>query len=277
MIRIVKENNMYRFASLFLMKINALILFLFFTFSGFGQQTSWFRGQIVVNELELEAVNIVNLTKEIGVVNNKSGYFEIPANIGDVIIFSSVQFKTKKLTITKEQLKSKSYRVFLESEINTLDEVHISQYSLTGDVYKDIEEIPTYEKNLPFWNAEQLKQMGVSRPNDEQSPVENTVLPSGNNQAGISVDLAGLIQAISGIFKKSSKKGNIEIKLTQYYREEFFIKELKIPETELYNFMDFLDQETNINAILSTRDGLKLLEFLIAESIVFKEKYNIEE
>ena len=174
-------------------------------------------------------------------------------------------------------MRSENYQIFLEPEINTLDEVYISQYSLTGDIQKDVEEIPTYEKNLPLWNAQQLKQMRVARPDDEQSPVENTVLGSGNSQAGVSVDLVGLVQAISGIFKKRSSKDSPERQLYQYYQEEFFVRELKIPETELYNFLDFLNQETDIKGILSSRDGLKILEFLIAQSKIFKKTYNIQE
>lgn len=261
---------------LFRMKRYTNVLLLLISFFGYAQQNSWLKGQIIVKTLELEAINIVNLTKEIGTISGKSGYFEIPADLGDIVVFSSVQFKLKKLQITEEQLLSDNYKVFLEPEVNTLDEVHISQYSLTGDIQKDIDEIPTYEKNLPFWNAEQLKQMGVARPNDAQSPVENTVLKTGNEGAGVSIDLIGFIQAVSSIFKKKNKEDIPGIALNQYYKEEFFIKELKIPETEFYNFMDFLDQETEIQAILSTKDGLKILEYLILQSKVFRDKYNIQ-
>lgn len=258
------------------MKRYTSILLLSISFLSFSQQNSWLKGQIIVKALELEAINIINLTKEIGTISGKSGYFKIPADPGDIVVFSSVQFKLKKLEITTGQLLSEHYKVFLEPEVNTLDEVHISQYSLTGDIQKDIEEIPTYEKNLPFWNAEQLKQMGVARPNDAQSPVENTVLKTGNEGAGVSIDLMGFIQAVSGIFQKKNEEDSSGITLNQYYKEEFFIKELKIPETEFYNFMDFLDQETEIQTILSTRDGLKILEYLMLQSKVFRDKYNIQ-
>lgn len=274
--KISRESNNGKPVLLFLMKRYTSILLLLISFLSLGQQNSWLKGQIIVNALELEAINIVNLTKEIGAISGKFGYFEIPADPGDVVVFSSVQFKLKKLQITEEQLRSEHYKVFLEPEVNTLDEVHVSQYSLTGDIQKDLDDIPTYEKNLPFWNAEQLKQMGVARPNDAQSPVENTVLKTGNEGAGVSIDLIGFIQVVSGIFKKKSKEDSSEIPLNQYYKEEFFIKELNIPETEFYNFMDFLDQETEIQTILSTRDGLKILEYLMFQSKVFRDKYSIQ-
>jgi len=75
------------------------VSFLLITFSSFSQKSSELKGRIIVAALELEFVNIVNLTKEIGAVNDESGYFEILANVGDAIVFSSVQFQLKKYIV----------------------------------------------------------------------------------------------------------------------------------------------------------------------------------
>jgi len=253
------------------------VSFLLIAFSSFSQQSSKLKGRIIVGALEFEFVNIVNLTKEIGTINNDSGYFEILADVGDIIVFSSVQFQLQKYVVKGEDLQSDNLRIFLKPEINELDEVRISQYSLSGDIQKDIEEIPTYEKNLPLWNAKQLKKMGVARPNDAQSPVENLVLGNGNSQATVSIDLGFLINLISGGSKKRSKEINPKTHVLDFYKEEFLIKELRIPETEFYNFLDFLEEETGIRYILIKKDTLKVLEFLIHQSEKFREKYNIDE
>ncbi|MFD2563943.1 hypothetical protein [Aquimarina rubra] len=242
---------------------------LLITFSSFSQKTSWLKGRIMVDTLALEAINIVNLTQEIGTINNASGYFQIKANPGDEIVFSSVQFQLKKYVVKEEDLESNNFKVVLEAAVNELDEVRISQYSLSGDVQKDIEEIPTYEKNFPLWNAQQLKEMGVARPNDEQSPVQNLVLPSGNSMASVSVNL--------GFLKGKSRDVDFKTKITNIYKEEIFINELKIPETEFYNFLDFLKEETRIQSLLRRKDRLKILELLIHQSEKFREKYNIKE
>ena len=69
--------------------------------------------------------------------------------------------KLKKYVVTNEFLKEEDIDVFLEAFINELDEVHISQYFLSGNISNDVEKIPTYEDRLPLWNAAELIQMGV--------------------------------------------------------------------------------------------------------------------
>ena len=51
-----------------------------------------FQGQIIADSIGFTQVNIVNLTQEIGTVNNTKGEFIIDAEEGDKIMFSSVQY-----------------------------------------------------------------------------------------------------------------------------------------------------------------------------------------
>ncbi len=259
------------------MQKNIFHLFFFISLLSFGQNNLWLEGRIVVKTLELEAVNIVNLTKEIGTISNSLGYFKIKAEPGDQIVFSSIQFQLKKLVITKEDLQSDNFTVFLEPEVNELDEVRISEYILSGDIQKDIQEIPTYEDRLPLWNAAQIKEMRIVWQDDAQSPVKNIALGQGSNQASVSIDIGILINLISGAFKNKSKHIESKTQITDFYKEEFFIKELEIPETEFYNFLDFLNEEKNLKTVLKTNDNLKILEFLIKQVKIFKEKYTIKE
>ena len=252
--------------------MSSLIVVAFF--SGFSQTKSILKGRIFLDTPQLETIHIVNLTKELGVINDQYGYFEIKADPEDIIVFSSIQFQLKKHTVTIEDLQSGDFQVFLKVAINELDEVRISQYSLSGDIENDIKEIPTYENKLPLWNAAQLKKMRVSRPNDEQSPVENLVLKN-DNLATITIDLDLLINLITKGFRNKKKENSFKASLIDYYKEDFFIKELHIPETEYYNFLDFVNENTSLKNTIDTGDELKLLEFLIEQSQVFKEKYGV--
>jgi hypothetical protein len=86
-----------------------------------------------------------------------------------------------------------------------------------------------------------------------------------------------LINLISGAFSKKPKEIDFKTHVLDFYKEEFFINELKIPETEFYNFLDFLDEETGLKFILMRKDNLKILEFLIYQSEKFRNKYTINE
>ncbi|SEL24555.1 hypothetical protein SAMN04487910_2143 [Aquimarina amphilecti] len=258
------------------MRKNILFLFLLITFLGFGQKSSLLKGKIIVDTLELEAVNIINLTKGTGTINNSLGYFKIKADPGDEIAFSSIQFQLKKHVVTSKDLQSDTFLVFLEPQVNQLDEVRISEYILSGDIQKDIQEIPTYEDRLPLWNAAQIKKMRIVWQDDAQSPVRNIALGGGNSQASISIDIGILVNLVSRAFKKRSKQIESTGEITDFYREEFFVEELKIPETEFYNFLDFIKEKSEIKVILKTKDELKILDFLMDQSEVFKKKYNID-
>ncbi|MHA7055847.1 peptidase associated/transthyretin-like domain-containing protein [Aquimarina sp. M1] len=253
------------------------IFFLLIISLSFGQKDSWLQGRILVDTLELEAVNIVNLTKEIGAINNPLGYFKIKADPGDEIVFSSVQFRLIKHVVSGKDLQSANFTIFLEPVINELDEVRLSQYSLSGDIQKDAQEIPTYEDRLPLWNAAEIKKMKIIWQDDSQSPVENLALGGGNSQASVSIDLGLLVNLISGVFKQKTKGIEPKLEITDFYKEGFFIRELKIPETEFYNFLDFLSEQTDLEFILKSKDKLKILKYLMDQSAVFKQKYKIRE
>ncbi len=51
------------------------------------------------------AANVVNNTGQTNTITNGEGEFEILAKEGDEIIFSSVQFRIKAVTLTPEILK----------------------------------------------------------------------------------------------------------------------------------------------------------------------------
>ncbi|GAA4111616.1 hypothetical protein GCM10022393_09480 [Aquimarina addita] len=253
-----------------------LFLLIGSTFLGFTQETQMLKGHIIADTLPLEFINIVNSTLGIGTINNKSGYFEIKARVGDTIAFSSVQFQLETYVVRQKDLNEGNLEVYLQPSVNELEEVHISQYSLSGNIQKDLMTIPREEYHFSLWTATELKKMGVTRPDDSQSPVINSAIPS-SNLASVSVDLEKLIDLFSGAFKKRKKEVEKGIHVTDFYNETFFTNQLNIPETEFYNFIDYLQEETGIKFMLQRGNGLRILEFLMHQVPKFKEKYNITE
>ncbi len=244
-------------------------------FSGYAQDQTTLRGKIVADTLlSLDDIHVINQTLQRGTISNASGNFAIKANPGDTIVFSSIQYATKRYVVNTSDLENQTFTIKLEQSVNTLEEVVVSQHTLTGKLEDDILNIPTYTENLPFWSAAELKRMGVSGFNDAQSPVTNTVLEDGTHTT--TINLSDLGNAISGMFRGKRKWITTTYKISDFYEEKFVVNELEIPETEYYNFIDFVNEQPEMAMVLRSDDKLKILEFLIVQRDVFFEKYDIQ-
>jgi len=60
------------------------------------------------------------------------------------------------------------------------------------------------------------------------------------------------------------------------YNEKFIVELLEIPETEYYNFIDFVNEDSRTAFVLKLDDELKILEYLMNQRDVFVEKYKIK-
>ncbi len=256
------------------MRYITLVFILLITFYGYAQEVTMLKGRVVVDSQRTEAIHILNQTQNIGVISDDHGFFSIKADQGDVIVFSSIQYVLKQYTVLQEDLDVDTFEIRLEIAVNELDEVRISQYSLTGDLKADIVSIPTHTKNLPFWNAAELKQMGVGGFDDAQSPVKNMVID--DEMDATPINLMGLAELAGGLFKSNRKTREVVLDITDFYTEDFFVQGLNIPETEYYNFLDYLKEQPGTQLALRSPDKLKTLEFIIEQSRVFKSKYSID-
>ncbi len=254
-----------------------MFLSLFIISGGYSQEFSRLRGTILTDSLQADAIHVINKTKEIATISDQSGYFEIKAAKGDTLLFSAIQYALEHYVVGITDLKSNDLIIKLKPSVNELDEVVVTQYSLTGKLVDDLQEIPTYTENLPFWNATELKRMGVAGFNDAQSPVENLILERNNNQLQAKIDLELIFDAVSGIFKKrDSEIYSFTGKVIDYYDEKFIVEILEVPETEYYNFIDFVNEDSRTAFVLKLDDELKILEYLMNQRDVFIKKYNIK-
>ncbi len=253
-------------------------LFLFVLSVGYSQESSILQGKIIADSLQFDAIHVINKTTQKGTISDKFGYFKIKAALGDVLVFSSIQYAIKRHVVSNADLELNNLKIKLERSVNELDEVVVTQYSLTGKLVDDLQEIPTYTENLPFWNAAELKQMGVSGFDDAQSPVKNLILERNNNQLQAKIDLELIFDAVSGIFRKRDNQiYSSTRKRVDYYDEKFIVEILEVPETEYYNFIDFVNEDSRSAFVFKLDDDLKILEYLIEQRDIFIKKYNIKQ
>ncbi|WP_378181359.1 hypothetical protein [Aquimarina sp. SS2-1] len=248
----------------------ALYFIIFLTSSiGFSQDADILRGKIVMDTLQSQSINIINITKGIGTINDRVGFFQIRANQGDTIVFSSVQYQQKTHIVTKKDLKQANLLIQLQVKVNELEEVMVSQYDLTGEAKEDVKKIKTYEKNLPMFNAKMLDETPFIHEKGAAT-VRNTTVDHRKNATAFNFIATG--RMIASLFKKKNTQRSKEVRIPEvsdFYNGDFLISELKIPETELYDFLDYLNQKLETRKVLKSGDRLRILEYLINQSKIF--------
>ena len=171
--------------------------------AGFSQENDMLRGKIVTDTLQSQSINIINLTKGLGTINDEVGYFQIKATEGDTIIFSSIQHYQKAYIVTKKDLKKANLAIQLETKVNELDEVTVSQYDLSGEAKEDIKKIETFEDNLPMFNAKRLDETPFVREKGAKT-VRNITVDHRKNATAFNFIAAG--RMIGSLFKKKRYK-----------------------------------------------------------------------
>ncbi|MHA7055846.1 peptidase associated/transthyretin-like domain-containing protein [Aquimarina sp. M1] len=239
------------------------------SFIGFSQKGDVLRGKIINDSLTSKSINIINITKGIGAINDRAGFFQIMAATGDTIVFSSVQHDQKSHVVTKKDLKQANLSIRLAIKVNELEEVTISQYDLSGEIKEDVKNIKTYEDNLPMFNAKFLDSTPFVHEKGAAT-IRNTTIDHRKNATAFNFIAAG--RMIATLFEKKGNQKSKQVRIPEisdFYNGNFLVKELKIPETQLYNFLDYLNQKVETRKVLKSGNELTILEYLISQSKVF--------
>lgn len=226
------------------MKKSLLIaLFLLFIPYLHGQEQVTIKGKILADSI-VAPIHIINISTEKGGVSGALGDFELKAAVGDTLVFSSVQFQKKEMTITSTHLANKFLVVTLLPELNELGEVRLHQ--LSGNLTKDIAAIKTYDPGIIDFAlsdkkpliVEERKLFALSDPND----------PVGQIYGAISGEKKRLRKAI-----KSNELRTLVLETKNLLPQEFFTKTLKIEAARIIDFVYFCSRKKLLSSLLSIR------------------------
>jgi hypothetical protein len=92
----------------------------------------------------LENVNILNLNQIKGTTTTKEGVFEIAAKANDTLYFSYLGFETINVRVTDDWLKFGDVTISMTEKGIALDEVTVTETSLTGFLEIDAKRAPIY-------------------------------------------------------------------------------------------------------------------------------------
>ena len=257
---------------------NNVLIFVFLIVSTYSGAQSLFserlEGQVVSDGKGIPDVHVMNTSRNRATITNANGEFAISAGINDTILFSAVQFKKKTLVVSPAMLQSLQIVVPLEEFVNELDEVVLRPYDLSGDLSRDMGQMNTGR----VYTASTL-----GLPNAYVKPITQAERKLREaTSGGRGIPLNPILNAMTGRTKylkkvlANEKQYARTDRVREFYADSLFVKELKIPETKIDDFMYYCEVDITFNAVVDSHDRLKIWEYLKKKSTIYRENNELD-
>ncbi|MCF6167258.1 carboxypeptidase-like regulatory domain-containing protein [Lutibacter sp.] len=254
------------------LKLTTLFLAVFSAINCFAQEKLIsISGEIISTHKVVSNINILNLNTKLGAVSNNFGKFELKVAINDTVLFSSIQYQTLKILITKNIVKTKKLKVYLSPLINILNEVFLER--LTGNLDIDIKSVP--KDTLPKHNfvlklSDLSKKLGPDIHGFLKAPnAQNLTDPIKMRGGGGGATLPDFrIIKKRKLKRELSKKKEFPSKIKKELGLDFFTKNLKIPKEKINNFIDYCEYRDIFNKYYNHK-LLEVIEILQQESNIY--------
>lgn len=252
--------------------LQALILFFSCYFLSFGQDFSYstIKGKVSSDDGDVSATHVLNISANKAAITDANGFFSITAKLYDTVVFSAIQFKTKKVVVSQEMLSSKTLFITLESSLTELDEVIVMPYNLSGELKRDM-------NNMQVTPGVTAASLGLPNAYIKKMHQADRQLYSAQNGGSI----IKVLNAITGETKRlkefaAQQRNYRRTELIRgSYHDTLFIKQLKIPKEKIDDFMYFCEIDTEF-ASTSTNDKLRLWEIMTLKSTIYRKNNDLE-
>lgn len=219
-----------------------------------------FSGEVFLRDnsvLYLNQVYVTNLTTLKTVLTSYSGEFNIKADPGDIIRFTSIITERKDVKLTPQMFDSKNL-VELKVAYYDIQEVVISRFRPTGNLRYDVNSIRKEDKALAL-----KKVIGLPEPKGDGTSPELPV--ASFRDGGLTFSLESIFDILSGDRKKKQRlvayeRMNSSVTHIKNYLGKDYFTRLKIPENLIDNFLQFVYTSENIEVYIQSGnfDAVKL-------------------
>ncbi len=237
------------------MKIKILFLLFLFQF-GYGQDRQLIQGKVIYRNINVVAANVINNTSQSTTITDDLGEFQIYAKEGDEIIFSSVQYIIRTVKITDEIIKNKRLTVQINERIRELDEVVI-----------------TPDNTEKFLDLKEEEFKGFDYVADKSTKIENPLTETRELRYGVDfVNIFKLLKTIIDSKSEEEKENLIASEVIPYlFEDDFFTENLLLATSQINDFLIYIDTRPNVIDVLLEKNQFLLIDFLLNESIRYKE------
>lgn len=215
------------------------------------------KGRLLYRNANVVAANVVNNTAQTNTITDGEGEFEILAKAGDEVIFSSVQFRIKALTITQDIIRKNRLVVEVNERVNVLDEIVVGP-----------------ENTQKFLDLKKEEFSKVDYTQDKSTKIENTIMRQGQLVNGLNVvNVAKLLAKVIQGNKNEASRTLIPSKvLPLIFEESFFISDLGLEQDEVVGFLEEMDLKLPSDRLLKKDKEFQLIEFLYLKSEQYKKQ-----
>ncbi|WP_163408643.1 peptidase associated/transthyretin-like domain-containing protein [Flavobacterium ajazii] len=228
-----------------------------------NQERTVLNGKIISNTNDLEGVYVINAETEAMTTTAADGSFSIMAKSGDILVFSSIQFKENRILLKAEDFSNLNFTVKLSLLMYQLQEVIIKRYDNINAVALGI--IPSGQKS--YTEAERKLHTATAL-----NPTA-----SAGSMAGGSISADPLLNFFSGRTAMLKKEVAVEKKesfmklLENMFPLDHFVDRLKIPVEYVKGFEYYVVENEKFTTILNSKNKTST-EFLLGElAVKYKE------
>ena len=237
------------------MRIKILFLFLSLQFA-YNQDRELIQGKVIYRNINVVAANVINNTSQNTTITDDQGEFQIYAREGDEIIFSSVQYIIRTVRVTDEIIKNKRLTVQINERIQELDEVVI-----------------TPDNTEKFLDLKEEEFKGFDYIADKSTRVQNNLTETRQLKNGVDfVNIFKLLKTIIDSKSEEEKERLLASEVIPYlFEDDFFTESLLLASSQIVDFLIYIDSRPNSVDILLEKNQFLLIDFLLNESIRYKE------
>jgi hypothetical protein len=221
-----------------------------------SQERTPIKGKLLYKNTVVVAANVVNNTAQTNTITDSEGEFEIEVAEGDEIIFSSVQYQIRVVTITPEILAINRLVVSVTENINELREVVVT----TEDIERFLD---LKEEEFKGFDYEQDKSTRVNN-----MLTDDRVLTQG-------IDFVNIAKLIVKALNSKSEEERMRLKpsevLPQVFEDSFFENDLKLQKDQVVGFLEYIDTQMKTSTLLKQSMQFQLIDYLINQSETYKE------
>ncbi len=221
------------------------------------------RGQVLYRNTYVPDENVINTTSQFATITNEKGEFIIDVKLGDELVFTAINYQLRIVIITEEILKKGRLVVEVNEKVTQLDEVVVTPEDQERFLEIKNEEFKEYEYEI-----------------DRSTEVENIAMPQYQRGMKDGINFVNIFKALVNTNQSSVEKREplkVSQVMRQVYDDEFFVKDLNVPQDKIDAFLIYCDSKMPAQTLLKKENEFQLIDFLVTHSKTFLMQMNDKE